>query len=72
MPHYPSEVEYSDKYMDSKFEYRHVTLTKEMYRRVQEITTASSGPGVRLLSESEWRWVGIMQSRGWEHYHTHR
>ena len=29
MPHYPSEIEYSDKYYDDCYEYRHVILTKE-------------------------------------------
>ena len=29
-------------------------------------------PGVlRLLSEDEWRCLGIMQSLGWEHYEIH-
>jgi cyclin-dependent kinase regulatory subunit CKS1 len=29
-------------------------------------------PGVlRLLSEAEWRGVGITQSLGWEHYEVH-
>jgi hypothetical protein len=29
-------------------------------------------PGVlRLLSEDEWRCIGIMQSMGWEHYEIH-
>jgi hypothetical protein len=29
-------------------------------------------PGVlRLLSEAEWRGIGITQSLGWEHYEVH-
>jgi len=32
----------------------------------------SDDPGVlRLLSEAEWRGVGITQSLGWEHYEVH-
>jgi Cyclin-dependent kinase regulatory subunit len=32
----------------------------------------SDDPGVlRLLSEAEWRGIGITQSLGWEHYEVH-
>jgi len=64
MPHYPSEIEYSDKYTDSFYEYRHVVLPKDVYRKVQ--------PKGKLLSESEWRSLGIQQSRGWVHYEIHK
>lgn len=33
---------------------------------------AKALPKNRTLSESEWRSAGIQQSRGWEHYATHR
>jgi hypothetical protein len=26
---------------------------------------------LRILAESEWRGIGIMQSPGWEHYEVH-
>ena len=26
----------------------------------------------RLLSENEWRSIGVQQSRGWMHYETHK
>uniref|UniRef100_A0A0D9XMC0 Cyclin-dependent kinases regulatory subunit n=1 Tax=Leersia perrieri TaxID=77586 RepID=A0A0D9XMC0_9ORYZ len=29
-------------------------------------------PKNRLLSESEWRAIGVQQSRGWVHYAIHR
>ena len=32
MPHYPDEIEYSDKYCDELFEYRHVQLPKNIYK----------------------------------------
>lgn len=35
MPHYPEEIEYSDKYNDEHYEYRHVILTKDVYRKMQ-------------------------------------
>jgi hypothetical protein len=43
MPHYPDEIEYSDKYMDDYYEYRHVILPKDVYKRL---------PRARLLSET--------------------
>jgi cyclin-dependent kinase regulatory subunit CKS1 len=26
----------------------------------------------KLLSEAEWRGLGVQQSRGWQHYEIHR
>lgn len=43
MPHYPDEIEYSDKYMDDFYEYRHVLLPKEVYKKI---------PRGRLLVEN--------------------
>ena len=63
MPHYPSEIEYSDKYCDELYEYRHVQLPKSVYKLI---------PKGRLLSEEEWRSLGIQQSRGWKHYEIHK
>jgi len=31
MPIYPIEIEYSEKYMDDLYEYRHVILTKQIF-----------------------------------------
>ena len=31
MPHYPDDIEYSDKYTDDAYEYRHVILPKDSY-----------------------------------------
>ncbi len=63
MPHFPDEIEYSDKYQDDQYEYRHVLLPKEVYKRM---------PKSRLLHESEWRALGVQQSKGWVHYDIHR
>lgn len=49
--------------MDGKYEYRHVVIPKEQ---------AKSLPKNRTLTESEWRAMGVQQSRGWEHYACHR
>lgn len=45
------------------FQHRHVILPKELVRQL---------PRNRLLSETEWRNVGVQQSRGWQHYAIHR
>lgn len=63
MPHFPDEIEYSEKYADSLYEYRHVLLPKHIYKIM---------PKDRLLSEKEWRTLGVQQSRGWVHYEIHK
>ncbi len=65
MPQYPSEIDYSDKYNDDCYEYRHVILTKTVTKRMQELTG-----GKRLMTDKEWRSLGVTQSLGWEHYVT--
>lgn len=44
------------------FQFRHVVLPKEM---------AKSIPKTHLLSEDEWRSIGVQQSKGWVHYMIH-
>ena len=63
MPHFPEEIEYSEKYQDDLYEYRHVLLPKEIYKKI---------PRNRLLNEMEWRSIGVTQSRGWVHYEIHK
>lgn len=63
MPHFPTEIEYSEKYADDYYEYRHVHLPKQIFKKM---------PKGRLLSENEWRGLGVQQSRGWAHYEVHR
>lgn len=43
--------------------YSHVILPKEL---------AKTLPKSRLLTETEWRQIGVQQSRGWTHYAIHR
>ena len=62
-PETSQDIEYSEKYYDDDFEYRHVILPKHV---------AKNAPKGRLLSESEWRGLGVQQSRGWVHYAIHR
>jgi cyclin-dependent kinase regulatory subunit CKS1 len=41
----------------------HVILPKDL---------AKTLPKSRLLTENEWRTIGVQQSRGWQHYAIHR
>lgn len=63
MPHFPDDIEYSEKYYDDHYEYRHVILPKIIFKKM---------PKSRLLSEMEWRNLGVQQSRGWVHYEIHK
>ena len=46
----------------SCFCYRHVMLPKEIVKLV---------PKNHLMSEDEWRSIGVQQSQGWQHYMHH-
>jgi len=56
-------IVYSEKYNDDNYEYRHVILPPEIVRYMAR---------GRLMSESEWRDIGVQQSKGWIHYAIHR
>ena len=49
-----NQPEYSDKYFDDQYEYRHVILTKPMLESLNQREKA------RLLSEQEWRDLGVV------------
>ncbi|DBA76349.1 hypothetical protein WJX77_010816 [Trebouxia sp. C0004] len=59
----PNQIQYSEKYFDDVYEYRHVVLPSDI---------AALLPKGRLLSENEWRGIGVQQSRGWVHYAIHK
>mmetsp|Transcript_6538 Transcript_6538/g.15331 ORF Transcript_6538/g.15331 Transcript_6538/m.15331 type:complete len:97 (+) Transcript_6538:33-323(+) len=59
----PRNIQYSEKYKDEIYEYRHVILPSDVARAC---------PKNQLLSEEEWRELGVQQSRGWEHYAVHK
>ena len=69
MVHYPDEPVYSEKYNDDAFEYRHVIITRSMAHEVKNIVSKRCG---ELLTEADWRGLGVQQSRGWQHYLFHR
>jgi Cyclin-dependent kinase regulatory subunit len=65
-------IHYSDRYTDEEYEYRHVILPKPLFKMIPKSYFNADDPGVlRLLSEAEWRGIGITQSLGWEHYEVH-
>ncbi|KAL1922618.1 uncharacterized protein VTP21DRAFT_10157 [Calcarisporiella thermophila] len=65
-------IVYSPRYSDDVSEYRHVTLPKEMLRYIPRHFFDQENPRVlRLLTEEEWRSIGVVQSVGWEHYLVH-
>src|SRR5689334_23301012 len=57
-------IQYSDKYEDDIYEYRHVILPPTIFKKLPR--------PFRLLTESEWRALGVQQSPGWIHYDIHR
>ena len=63
MPHYPDKIEYSAKYTDVCYEYRHVILPRDVFGKL---------PVNKLLSDMEWRGLGISMSKGWTHYTIHK
>ena len=63
-----SQIEYSEKYHDAVYEYRHVILPKQLVRSLAR----DEHEKIKLQSDSEWRSVGIQMSRGWVHYAVHR
>jgi len=59
----PAEnINYSEVYEDEQYEYRHVTLPPELAKLV---------PRNHLMTETEWRNLGVQQSPGWIHYMFH-
>ncbi|KAJ7735448.1 regulatory subunit of cyclin-dependent kinase [Mycena olivaceomarginata] len=65
------KIHYSDRYTDDAYEYRHVILPKPLLRLVPKQFFNEELGVLRLLSEPEWRGIGITQSLGWEHYEVH-
>mmetsp|Transcript_5036 Transcript_5036/g.5730 ORF Transcript_5036/g.5730 Transcript_5036/m.5730 type:complete len:101 (-) Transcript_5036:27-329(-) len=57
------DIEYSDKYCDNEYEYRHVFLPREIAKLLPNPP--------RILTEEQWRGIGVQQSRGWQHYEVH-
>ena len=58
-----TDIEYSKLYKDDEYEYRHVILGGGIAKKLPT--------PCRLLTEKEWRALGVQQSLGWEHYMIH-
>ena len=81
------EISYSAKYNDDEYEYRYVLLLFYLDLHIKWFinvilldcshvilpkhiaTKAAKG---RLMTETEWRGIGVTQSRGWAHYMIHK
>lgn len=57
------DIEYSEKYKDDVYEYRHVILPRSIAKKLPS--------PMRLMTEDEWREIGVRQSQGWVHYSIH-
>ncbi|GJE87119.1 cyclin-dependent kinase regulatory subunit [Phanerochaete sordida] len=69
---YIEKIHYSERYSDDHYEYRHVILPKPLFKMIPKQFFNPDNTGtLRLLSEKEWRGIGITQSLGWEHYEVH-
>ncbi|EMD38221.1 hypothetical protein CERSUDRAFT_113376 [Gelatoporia subvermispora B] len=69
---YIEKIHYSERYSDDEYEYRHVILPKPLFKMIPKQFFSPDNSGVlRLLTEEEWRGIGITQSLGWEHYEVH-
>ncbi|KAI8354791.1 regulatory subunit of cyclin-dependent kinase [Mortierella sp. GBAus27b] len=61
-------------YRDATYEFRNVTLPRKMLRWVQpdlKLNPDSHTHTLKLLSEEQWRHLGIRMSTGWENYARH-
>ncbi|CCM03618.1 uncharacterized protein FIBRA_05760 [Fibroporia radiculosa] len=69
---YIEKIHYSDRYSDDEYEYRHVILPKPLFKMIPKALFNPDKSGtLKLLTEQEWRGIGITQSLGWEHYEVH-
>ncbi|KZT02311.1 CKS-domain-containing protein [Laetiporus sulphureus 93-53] len=72
MAEYIDKIHYSDRYSDEEYEYRHVILPKPLMKTIpKDLFNPDRSGTLRLLTEDEWRGIGITQSLGWEHYEVH-
>ena len=63
MRYFPEKIVYSDKFEDKTYYYRHTILSNEAYLKYKT--------KIKLLSENEWRALGVCMSKGWVHYAFH-
>jgi len=68
---YQDNIHYSQRYSDDINEYRHVMLPKQMLKEIPTDYFNKQTGTLRILTEDEWRNLGITQSLGWVHYENH-
>ena len=66
------ETYYSERYYDDAYEYRSFLACLTRSHVILSDEQAAKLPKDRLLSEEEWRKLGVQQSRGWVHYDIHK
>ncbi|KFH70360.1 hypothetical protein MVEG_03211 [Podila verticillata NRRL 6337] len=68
------DISYGSTYEDAAYEYRNVILPKAMFQwlpRHYFVNLETAGYTLKLLSEPQWRAIGLQMSPGWEHYMQH-
>eukprot|EP01056_Protomagalhaensia_sp_Gyna25_P004387 Protomagalhaensia_sp_Gyna_25__4386@NODE_3_length_9524_cov_26_759410_g2_i0_p11_GENE_NODE_3_length_9524_cov_26_759410_g2_i0NODE_3_length_9524_cov_26_759410_g2_i0_p11_ORF_typecomplete_len100_score8_10CKS/PF01111_19/1_9e21_NODE_3_length_9524_cov_26_759410_g2_i090989397 len=67
---YPQVISYSDRFAGNDgFEYRFVTLPKNVYLAYRKLVVDKQQQGISpLMNEIEWRGLGITMSIGWIHH----
>ena len=55
-------IHYSPRYSDDSYEYRHVMLPKNMLKAIPHDYFNQETGTLRILTEEEWRGLGITQS----------
>ncbi|KAJ2475028.1 hypothetical protein EV174_005425 [Coemansia sp. RSA 2320] len=60
---FADDIYYSERYSDDEFEYRHVSIPEGLRKYLPN--------PLRLMTEIEWRSLGVQQSQGWENYMVH-
>lgn len=68
---FQESIHYSPRYSDDANEYRHVMLPKAMLKMIPSDYFNSETGTLRILTEDEWRGLGVTQSLGWEHFECH-
>ncbi|KAK3175549.1 hypothetical protein Dsin_033197 [Dipteronia sinensis] len=63
------QIQYSEKYFDDAYEYRHVVLPPDVAKLLPRIVSSLK---YVFMFRTEWRAIGVQQSRGWVHYAVHR
>lgn len=61
-----TNIIYSDTYSDEKYEYRHAILPDDLTDRAFRFFRKR-----QYMTESQWRNIGVRQTKGWEHFLWH-